>query len=191
MKIGIDIDEIITKYIDSFIEFLRIKKQKVLDYNTILDCNDFGHLINLDKNQVQEYIQEHTNQRLTLLELDLIEGSLEAINLLHNSHEIIFITSRHPSNKGNTLKFFEKHFPRKKFKIIFSGDAHKGNKLKSEICKEEGCEIMIEDNPNYALDCANKGIKVFLMNKPWNQKIGFNPNIIKVNNWNEIIDNLK
>jgi hypothetical protein len=34
---------------------------------------------------------------------------------------------------------------------------------------------MIEDNLNYAIELANAGIKMYLLDKPWNKK--FNPEI--------------
>ena len=29
---------------------------------------------------------------------------------------------------------------------------------------------MVEDNADYALDCAKNGVRTFLLAKPWNQK---------------------
>jgi uncharacterized HAD superfamily protein len=47
---------------------------------------------------------------------------------------------------------------------------------------------MIEDNLEYAIELANNGIKVFLLDKPWNQK--YNPeihkSITKIYSWDEI-----
>lgn len=65
------------------------------------------------------------------------------------------------------------------------------NKSKSEICGELGISIFIEDNSSYALDCAKKGIKVLLLDKPWNKNYEKHPNIIKVNSWEEILERLK
>ena len=46
---------------------------------------------------------------------------------------------------------------------------------------------MIEDNADYALDCAKKGIKTFLLDKPWNHDYVKHKNIRKVSDWNELI----
>ncbi|HRX63843.1 MAG TPA: hypothetical protein P5060_01930 [Candidatus Absconditabacterales bacterium] len=40
---------------------------------------------------------------------------------------------------------------------------------KSEICKKIGADFIIEDNLENAIDCANAGVKVYLIDKPWNQ----------------------
>ncbi len=47
---------------------------------------------------------------------------------------------------------------------------------------------MIEDNIDYAIEMANAGIKMYLIDRPWNQK--FDPEIhkgiIKFYNWDEL-----
>ena len=128
MKIGIDIDEVIAEYLKNFLEYLSSKKGIYIDYSDIKDYNSLSNVLGIDDEKVGDLIIDHTNNTLALLELELIEGSLEAINFLDDNHEIYFITSRHPSNKIKTIDFFKKHFPNKNFKIIFSGDAWRGNK---------------------------------------------------------------
>ncbi len=53
-----------------------------------------------------------------------------------------------------------------------------------------GIKIMIEDNPEYALDCAKNGIKTFLLDKPWNKNYSQHENLIKVKSWEEIVKSL-
>ncbi|MFA5953687.1 MAG: hypothetical protein WC812_03775 [Candidatus Pacearchaeota archaeon] len=190
MKIAIDIDEIVVEYLKSFLKFLNAEKKININYYEVLDYNNLCSGKGLNLEQVQEYIQEHTSGDSTLLNLELIKGSLDSINFLENNHEIFFVTSRHVSNEEKTRTFFKKHFPHKEFKIIFSGDAWGGNKSKSEICFEENCSILIEDNLSYAKDCARKGVKVLLLNKPWNQNFENYKNIVKVNDWNEILEKI-
>ena len=59
---------------------------------------------------------------------------------------------------------------------------------KSEICKKLWADIIIEDNLENAIECANEGIKVYLIDKPWNQAYDKKKHkwIIKVNSWSEI-----
>jgi len=98
MKIGIDIDEILTEYMLSFLEFLKKEKnifKEYCDFSTY----DFEGNLKMTREEVKNYIAEHTSNPLSLVELSLIEGSLESINLLDNNHEIIFITSRSLKNK--------------------------------------------------------------------------------------------
>jgi uncharacterized HAD superfamily protein len=59
---------------------------------------------------------------------------------------------------------------------------------KSEICKKLWADIIIEDNLENAIECANEWIKVYLIDKPWNQAYDKKKHkwIIKVNSWSEI-----
>ncbi|MCK9467248.1 MAG: hypothetical protein M0P94_02875 [Candidatus Absconditabacterales bacterium] len=59
---------------------------------------------------------------------------------------------------------------------------------KSEICKKLGANIIIEDNLENAIECANEGIKVYLIDKPWNQNYDKKKHkgITKVSSWSEI-----
>jgi hypothetical protein len=70
--------------------------------------------------------------------------------------------------------------------IIFVNHFTEKHREKSEICIECNINIIIEDNPYYALELAEKWIKVFLLDKPWNKKYKKHKNIIKVKSWKEI-----
>ena len=190
MKIGVDIDEIITEYMKSFLVFLRKEKNLSGEYKDLFTY-EFEKCFEISKDEMKDYVREHTGLELTLIELKLVEGALEAVNFLDDNHEILFITSRHIDNKEKTFTFFKKHFPEKEFKIIFSGDLLGDNKSKAELCKENGCELMVEDNLDYALDCVSKGVQVILMDKPWNKSGKIHENLIRVENWKEALEKIK
>ncbi len=76
------------------------------------------------------------------------------------------------------------------YEVIFSGEIY-GGKTKSTICKDKWISLIVEDNVIYALNCAQEDIKVFLLDKPWNKKYKHHKNIVKVKDWDEIIDKLK
>ena len=191
MKIGIDIDEGVTKYIESFLEFLKSEKNIFINYSEILNYHQVGASVKINNEQMHKFIYEHTNQEGVLLNLELCAGAFDSINFLDEIHEIFFVTFRHISNKDSPTKFFKKYFPNKDFKIIFSGDAWGGAKTKSEICKEKGIFLLIEDNLNYALECAFNGIQVILFDKPWNQEKDLPPNIFRVNGWKDALEKMK
>jgi len=191
MKIGIDIDEVVVKYIESFLEFLKSEKNIFINYPEILNYHQIGTSVKANNGQIHQFIYEHVHQEGVLLNLELYEGAVDSINFLDKIHEIFFVTSRHISNKDSTTQFFKKHFPNRDFEIIFSGDAWGGAKTKSEICKEKGISLLIEDNLNYALECASNGIKVILFDKPWNQEKDLPSNIFRVNGWKDALEKIK
>lgn len=59
---------------------------------------------------------------------------------------------------------------------------------KSVICQKIWAEYIIEDNLDNAIDCAKAWIKVYLLDKPWNQDYDKKKHkwIVKVKSWSEI-----
>jgi len=193
LKIGIDIDEVVTEYIVELLSYLEKTRNKKINYEDIFNY-DLKEIFNMNSKEVGNLIKEHTKDDV-IYNLDLVDKAKESLDKLKEKHNIFFITSRHLDNKQATFYFFKKHFPEHNFKIIFSSDAwENGNKSKAEICEDLGIDIFIEDNPNYVLDCAKKGVKCFLFNKPWNkcfnEKI-HNINIKRVYNWDDILDEIE
>ena len=63
-------------------------------------------------------------------------------------------------------------------------------KKKIKIGIDLGIDFMIEDDRKHSKNCAEKGIKCFLIDKPWNQNFE-HENVIRVNGWNEILEILE
>lgn len=188
-KIGIDIDDVVVHLVKHFYEFYNKKFGKNLNSENHFKYDFMGSFSISTKETIslikEFYFTEYFDN------LDLIESSVDSIHELSKGYEIFFITSRHLDIKDKTENLLQKLFPNIKYTLIFSGDFFKGNKSKVEICEGVGISIMIEDNEIYALDCAKKGVKVFLLDKPWNQNYEGHENIMKVKNWNEIMKKIK
>lgn len=194
LKIGIDIDDVIAEFRKGFLDYYKRQghdfdfwkaysaysvKEFFTDWDKVdKDIDDFHYLPELER-------------------LDLVEGSSEIVNSLIEQHEIVFITSRPREHKDATKRFIEKYFP-EDLKIIHSEEMDKsinndnGPVTKGDICEEESVDVMIEDNPRYAKDCAERGIFVFVLEKPWNEEYGFEnyTNIEKIRHWNEVLEKL-
>ena len=188
-KIGIDIDDVLVHLVKHFYDFYNQKFKKDLNAENHFEYDFMGpfgisaeEAISLIK---EFYFTEYFDN------LDLIEASVDSIHELSKEHEIFFITSRHLDIKDKTENLLQKLFPTIKYTLIFSGEFWQEAKSKVEICEEVGVSIMIEDNESYALDCAKKGIKVFLLDKPWNQNYEGHENIMRVKDWKQIMEKLK
>ena len=64
------------------------------------------------------------------------------------------------------------------------------SKPKSQLCQELGAQLLIDDNPVYALECAQRGIEVLLfdweLGYPWSKTAGGGPQhelITRVSSW--------
>ena len=66
-------------------------------------------------------------------------------------------------------------------------------KNKAVLCSEICADILIDDSLWNCIDCANIGMKCYLLDAPWNQSYDpkIHKNIIKIYNWNEIFDKIK
>jgi uncharacterized protein len=190
MKIGIDIDEVVVEFNKGFLEFYNKKSDKNFQFEEIIDFG-FNKALDLDGNIIRELVKEF-NSSEDLDRLELVDGSKEILFLLSKKHDIIFITSRHPSIKERTIHFLNNHFSNFNFNVVFSNGLWKEtNSLsKADFCLKDEVFLIIEDNPDFALDCANKGVKVLLLEKPWNKEYEEHQNIIKVKDWNEILENI-
>jgi len=96
------------------------------------------------------------------------------------------ITARLSILKPATLLWLNKHFYWCFEKVIFANFFTKWEKKKSDICKEIWAGIIIEDNLETCIDCANQWIKCFLFDKPRNQCENLPENIKRIYNWNEV-----
>ena len=189
MNIAIDIDEVVVEFIRGYIRILEKNGIKV-EYDKT-HSYIFWESYPLTREQAIKFADEFFDSEF-FENIELVAGAKEAIIQLEKKNELFFLTSRPLSIKDKTQRFMEKHFPNSNITLVFSGDFHKDNgKTKAEICRELKIPVIIEDNKNYALECAKSGVKAFLIAKPWNVDAENHENIIKVNSWGEIMNNLK
>jgi len=190
MKIGIDIDEVVAEFMPKFLEFYNNKFNKKYKKEDIFVYN-LWEVFGGTKEDTIKLVDDFYDTK-GYDEIELLENAGEIIKELSNKHEIFFITSRTLRFQQKTERFFDRHFPEMNFHLIYTSDLHDGNgKKKSEICKDIGIKAHVDDNKDYALEIAESGVKVLLLDKPWNQNHKEHKNIIKVKNWKEIAEIIK
>jgi len=189
MKIGIDIDEVIVEFLKGYLEIYEKIYGKKGFYKDFHSYN-FWECLPISKEQAIRIAEEFFDSE-EFENIEFVKGAKQAVQTLSKNHELIFLTARPVKIKEKTIRFFNKHFPESSFEIFHSGDFFAGNKSKAEICKDLGISFLIEDNEHYALDCSKNCEKVFLLDKPWNQNMKNQKNIIRVKNWQEIMEMLK
>ena len=117
-------------------------------------------------------------------EADIVEGSHEVITELYNEHNLYFVTARSNILEKDTLEWLmEKEFPKIDVHLL-------GSYYKVDKAKELNCNIFIEDNPDNAIELAQAGIKVLLIETNYNQGISHD-NIVRVTDWYEIKNIIK
>ncbi len=187
MKIGIDIDEVVAGYIIGFCSFYNE------NYGGQISMNDFkefsiAKVLKISSEESfklrREFLKSNYFENICL-----VRGALEGINKLSSYMDISFISARSLEHREKTLDFLKKHFPKNSFEVFFSGEYSGEGKTKSEICNELDIGVLIEDG-EYSQRYAEEGVKIILLDKPWNKNIE-HKNIIRCSNWEEILKEIK
>lgn len=189
LRIGIDLDDVVFEFMKTLIDYYNEKTENNFLYEEMHSYN-ISNILNIEHEEVDNIIKEMTGKDKTL-GMDICEFAKESILNLSNSKEIYFITSR--VHRKNTLESLQKHFSDINFELFFSSNPYVNNegKHKGEICLDLGIDYMIEDSYEHAINCANSGVKCFLIEKPWNVNFEEHGNIIRVKNWREILERLE
>ncbi|KAH1216434.1 hypothetical protein GmHk_13G037336 [Glycine max] len=123
-----------------------------------------------------------------------LPGAQMALQKLSRFCSLSVVTSRQNAIKDRTIEWIEKNYPGLFREIHFGNHfALDGvSRPKSEICRSLKAKVLIDDNPRYAIECADVGIRVLLFDYensyPWckNESVDQHPLVTKVKNWEEV-----
>ena len=104
-------------------------------------------------------------------------------------YSIFVVTARPDAVQASSWKWVQKHFPWIFDGIVCANQLTNKAVTKSSLCKKLWIQVMIEDNLEFSIDLAKSGIKVFLIDNPWNQNHDpkIHKNIIKVKKRKDIV----
>ncbi|MEK6872650.1 MAG: hypothetical protein AABW90_01395 [Nanoarchaeota archaeon] len=188
MNIGIDLDECLSEYVFGFLNYYNDTYNTNFHFN---DVKDFGFwkLIGGTREEAINIVSSFYKTSY-FKELPVVFGSRNTVEELKKFSELFVVTSRPNDIINKTNQWIDQHFHNKFSKIIFTNELSRSGerKRKLEICKNLRLDFLVEDNIEYALDCARTKTKVFLLDKPWNQSERKLNEISRVYNWNEILE---
>jgi len=184
IKIGIDLDDTIVSFYKEFINFCKERYEVELDALALSKdfFNSFGSK-EKTKRVLKEFVDEGKHY-----ESNVFKDFKKVFNDLERKFQIYFITSRSYDLRGRTKKFLEAELGRENLNINYIHDYPE--KTKSFFCKKEGINILIDDHIPNIIEASSKGIKVFVFDQPWNRDIKEGENIIRVKNWEEVLEKL-
>ncbi len=186
LKIGIDLDECLAEFVWGFFNHHNDLYETKFTKRDIF-CYNLWEVIGEKREETTKKIL-YFYQTDHFKELPIVPQSREVTRVLSENNELFVITARPNSLDYATNRFIDQNFHNRFLDLIFSNDFFKnGKKKKSDICKNLGIEVMIEDHADYAFDCARNGIQVILLDKPWNHFYFRHNNLTKVSNWNECL----
>lgn len=184
MKIGIDIDNVISNFNDELLkEYL--KHDKELRNTGIINEDVFIRYGMFDWTEKEETEFYKNNIERIAIKLKPIHRATETIKKLkEDGNEIIIISGRNNGEYNNPYKLTEEWLAKYNIvydKLILTNAYNKEEK--ANVCKENNIDIMIEDSTQTAINIEKVGTKVLFMNTRYNKN---NENFEKVSNWKEI-----
>ncbi len=120
-------------------------------------------------------------------------GALSALKKLKKDFKLVVVTARPTVIRQKTVDAIQHHFP-DIFESVYltNGFSKEGTKkTKSEVCKELGVSLLIDDSYDNAQECKKAGLEVILFQRPWNQHLTkkelTKQGIIPAKNWPEVV----
>ena len=195
MKIAVDVDDVLVPLAKTFYDYHNKK------FGTNINGETLGHYrwdthMGISLKESVERVQEFYATDV-FKNMPVFENARETLKELAKSHELIVISSRFGFAKEFTREWINREFPGIFSNIIFSAEYHyeeeykkaKNLKEKAFVCLDNKVDIIIEDSLTHSLECAKRGIKVILLDKPWNQG-SLAENVTRVKEWKEIIEKI-
>lgn len=187
MRIGIDLDDTITKTDEILFKYAKMynEEEKIL-FKINRGEWDWNKAFGWDEEKCETFFLRYLKKIFE--EAEIKENAKEKINALKNGgNKIIIITARDTKSLKEVHKVCENWLINNKVnvdKIVVDGED------KAQKCLENKIDIFIDDNV-YNCESVYKNLKipVLLTNSRYNKEYQ-NPNIKRVYNWNEIYNEI-
>ncbi|XP_010437798.1 PREDICTED: uncharacterized protein LOC104721502 [Camelina sativa] len=191
--VAVDIDEVLGNFVSALNKFIAdryLSNHSVSEYHVY----EFFKIWNCSRNEADLRVHEFFKTSYFKKGIHPLPGAHKTLHKLSKYCDMSVVTSRQNAIKEHTLEWIEIHFPGLFQQIHFGNHfaLHGESRPKSEICRSFGAEILIDDNPRYAEECANIGMKVLLFDYensyPWSktESVDRHPLVTRVHNWEEV-----
>lgn len=190
-RIGIDLDDILFPFNRHFLIY-RNKKHNTNYKEEDIFSFYYEDVFNMTTEEVIKELDDFYKTK-EYEKIKPVENSYRVLSEIKKTHDLVIVTARPEYLFEKTKKWLNKNFKNIFSDVIFTNQSSllDQKRNKAEVCVERNIEILIEDNFDYAVDCAKNGIRVLLFNKPWNinknipeEYAGF---IIRINDWNDVL----
>ena len=183
MKIGIDIDNVISNLNDTLLTEYLLHDKELRNSGIINKNADYIRKGMFDWNEDEETNFYKNNIERIAKKLGVIEGAKEYIDKLHDDgHIICIITGRDNGEYTEPYNMTKKWLEDNNiyYDSLILTDAYDKH-AKTKECLEHNIDIMIDDSVRICSDCIENGITTILMDTPYNKY----SNIQRVKSWKE------
>lgn len=187
MNIGVDIDNVISKFDENLLEEY-LKHDKTLRNKGIVNPNaKYIRVGMFDWSDEEENEFYFSNIEEIASNFEIVKDADKYLKALKdNGHNVYIISGRDNGEYKNphemTIKWLAKN--NIVYDELFLTDAFKHTE-KAEICKEKQIDIMIDDSLNVCKECSNIGVKALLFDSKYNRKVEV---FQRVTSWKEIFE---
>ncbi len=187
MKIGIDIDNVISNFNEVLLSEY-IEHDKKLRNSGIINKDAYIRKM-FDWSIEEEDSFYRNNIERIAKKLTVIKGTKEYIDKIKSDGNLIYIITGRDNGEYtdpiNMTKDWLKKFDIYYDELLFTDASDK--KSKADVCVKNQIDIMIDDSTGMCRSCIERGIKTFIMDTQYNRKT----NIPRVHNWKEIYEVIK
>ncbi len=185
MIIGVDLDDVLLSFFDTFCNYINTHRGTSYTRNSLTSFyleSSWGWSTEEASKAIREFYASHEH-----ISAAPVTGAQEAIARIGKKHELHIITSKPDYLREATEKWIERFYPDSFKRIHFTNQFHSESikRTKAQVCKEIGATILIDDSLENARNVAAEGIKVFLLDAPWNREEVIPP-IVRAYSWEEI-----
>lgn len=186
MRIGIDIDNVISNFDEMLLETYLIHDKELRNTGIINPNAKYIRTGMFDWSNEEELSFYKDNIEGIAKKLKVKEKAKEYIDRLHNDgHLIYIITGRDNGEYSEPYNMTKKWLDENNiyYDNLILTDAYDIH-AKSLECLKNDIDIMIDDSVRICSDLITSGITTILMDTPYNRKI----NIKRVKNWEEFYE---
>ncbi|XP_059287081.1 uncharacterized protein LOC132040458 [Lycium ferocissimum] len=191
--VAVDVDEVLGNFVSALNEFVA---DRYSSYHSVSEYHvyEFFKIWKCSRDEADIRVHEFFKTSYFKTGIHPIPGARQTLQKVSRFCNLSIVTSRQNAIKDHTIEWIERHYPG-----LFQ-DIHFGNHFalngksiaKSDMCRSLGATVLIDDNPRYAIECAEVGIKVLLFDYensyPWSKSESLNghPMVKRVHNWGEV-----
>ncbi len=201
LVVAVDVDEVLGRFVESLNEYVLGVAEfgqrafSVEDYFVY----EFARVWNCSPSESNRIVHEFFDSRHFRDGIAPIPGAFESLQRIKETRvSLNVVTSRQHVIKEPTLDWLGEHYGGI-FDGCFFGNHFSmsgATKKKSELCRDIGAAVLIDDNVSYALECADAGIEVLLFDwngkYPWSKQspgsvcVDAHPRVRRVENWSQV-----
>lgn len=169
--LAVDIDDVLAQFMPALIRFHNDSYGSQLTMDDF-HSYDFHRVWGGSPSECQDKMDAFFDSHYFVDGIEPMQGSRDTLEALKRlGYELHIVTSRQYKVAEHTMTWIRKYYDN-----VFS-DVHMGNhyartgthRSKSQICKDIGAKLLIDDSSRYANECAAAGIPVILYgNYAWN-----------------------